>query len=128
MDKVPVFGTGDVGSIPTKGTGKEEATLLLPKVFCRVGTRSRSFQPTLPTGGKQGFLLGTPKKIISHSCEIILCFVVYSPPYSAPCFCRYSKILFAAIAPSEAAVTICANRFELVVISPAAHTPGTVVA
>ncbi len=28
MDKVPVFGTGDVGSIPTKGTRKK--TTLLP--------------------------------------------------------------------------------------------------
>jgi hypothetical protein len=51
MDKVPVFGTGDVGSIPTKGTGKEEAIPHPPNVFCGVETSNGGSQPT----GRQGF-------------------------------------------------------------------------
>lgn len=43
MDKVPVFGTGDVGSIPTKGTRTKVALSL--QELCGVGTRDGGSPP-----------------------------------------------------------------------------------
>ena len=53
MDKVPVFGTGDVGSIPTKGTRTKVALSL--QELCGVGTGDGGSIPSRDTPENPAF-------------------------------------------------------------------------